>query len=234
MEVIIVRLTPYKERDYIVNALSVEGMITFRATGALALKSKFAGKLFLYALVDVELKDSKAGYTLTNVETLNQMSYIFSDYQKIIFLNIFGEIALKTLKDENSIVETFPLFKNVMLALPVTTKLYSLLYLFLANLLRILGLGFVVNRCVYSGRQDQIIGLSYRDGGFVSEKARTNETTLLSPEEIKIVRYAFLINEEQLLRHEFNDEEVLRLTTRLLIHLEETYNFKLISREILK
>ena len=55
MEVVIIRLTPYREKDYIVNALSKEeGIITFRATGALNVKSKFAGKLFLYALVDVE------------------------------------------------------------------------------------------------------------------------------------------------------------------------------------
>ena len=79
MEVVIIRLTAYREKDYIVNALSNDGMITFRANGALNVKSKFAGKLFLYALVDVELRATKAGFTLTNVESLTNMAKIFTD-----------------------------------------------------------------------------------------------------------------------------------------------------------
>lgn len=233
MEVLITRLTPYREKDYIVSAISATGSISFRASGALALKSKFAGKLFLYALLDVELRETKAGYTLASIESLNNMAKIFTDYKRIITLNVIGEIINRTLKDEDSIIEVFPLIKVAMLGLPKASHLPSLTYLFITNLLRILGLGLVIDKCVVCGLKTNIIGVDFYKGGLVCGNCQNNETIKLSEHEIKVVRYGFMINEEQLFRHELNDDEVNRLLKLMLKHLEETYNFKIISSELI-
>ena len=70
----------------------------------------------LYALVDVELRESKAGHTLTNVESLTNIAKVFTDEKRIIALNIIGEVISKTLKDNDSISEAFPLIKSVNVA----------------------------------------------------------------------------------------------------------------------
>lgn len=234
MEAIIIRLTPYKEKDYIVNALSNEGQITFRASGALNVKSNFAGKLFLYALVDVELKETKAGYSLVNIKNLNNIAKIFTDYDKIITLNLIGEIMIRTLKDDETISEAFPLLKNTLLGLATTKHLLSLTYLFITSLLKVLGLGFVVDRCVICKGQEHIIGVSFNDGGLICKNCQNNDTMHLNKENIKKVRYGFMINIEQLFRHEFNDDEIKELVKRFILYLEETYNFKIVSSALLK
>lgn len=235
MEVVIIRLTPYREKDYIVNALSKEeGIITFRATGALNVKSKFAGKLFLYALVDVELRESKAGHTLTNVESLTNIAKVFTDEKRIIALNIIGEVISKTLKDNDSISEAFPLIKKVLMALSETTKLISLVYLFTTNLLRILGSALVIDRCVNCGNTKSIIGVSFNKGGLICKKCYDEKTITLNAEEIQMLRYGFMINEEELLRHEFSDEAALSLLTLMLTYLEFTHNYKIMSKDLIK
>jgi DNA repair protein RecO (recombination protein O) len=233
MEVVITRLTPYKEKDYIVNALSAEGFITFRASGALGVKSKFAGKLFLYAFVDIEVKDTKLGYSLTNIESLNNIAKIFTDYNKIIALNLIGEIIQKTIKDDERAIETFSLVKNVLEGLPTTNHLYSMIYLFISNLLRLLGLGLVVDKCVSCGKKEAIIGVDYYRGGLICGNCANQDTMYLSPESIKILRYAFMIDEEQLFRHEFETQEVKELLKRIIKQIEETYNFKIITNDLL-
>ncbi len=234
MEAIIIRLTPYKEKDYIVNALTMEGLITFRASGALNVKSSFAGKLFLYALVFVELKETKVGYTLVSIKNLNNIAKIFTDYDKIITLNLIGEIMIRTLKDDETIKEAFPLLKNTLTGLATTSNLLSLTYLFLTSLLKVLGLGFVIDRCVICKRQDDIIGISFHDGGLVCKHCQNAFTMHLNEEDIKKVRYGFMINNDQLFRHEFKDEEIKELLQRFILYLEETYNFKIVSSALIK
>lgn len=234
MEVVIIRLTAYREKDYIVNALSNDGMITFRANGALNVKSKFAGKLFLYAFVDVELKATKAGFTLTNVESLTNMAKIFTDFKKIITLNIIGEVISKTLKDDDSIIDAFTLVKKTLVSITKTDRQLSLTYLFVTNLLRILGNGLVIDHCVCCGEKTNIIGVSYYEGGLMCKKCVDERSIMLNAEAIKILRYGFMISEDELLRYEFSDVEALPMLTLMLSYLEFTYNFKIMSKDLLK
>lgn len=233
MEVVIIRLTPYREKDYIVNALSRDGIMTFRAPGALTIKSKFAGQLFLYALVALEVRETKAGLTVTNVETLNSAQHILNSSEKMISLNLIGEVILKTLKDDDSVKDAFLLVKNTLIALGKTNNVHSLIFLFLTNLLRILGLGLVIDRCVISGKQTGIIGVDLYYGGLISEGAQKPTTTLLNEHEIKVLRYGFMIREDQLMRHEFTKSEVYKLTKLMITYLETTYNFKIVANELI-
>lgn len=233
MEAVIIRLTPYQEKDYIVNALTVKGFLSFRVRGALNVKSKFAGKLFLYALVDIEVTEGVAGFTLSNIETLNNMAKIFTDYNKIIVLNLIGEIIQRTIKDEDSVIETFTLIRNALHGLPNTSNLLSLCYLFITSLARQLGFGLVVDRCVSCGSKENIIGIDYRRGGLICADCNTGNTQRLDAAQIKTVRYGFMINETQLFRHEFSDEEIRPLLKRMIQYIEEIYDFKIISNDLL-
>lgn len=233
MEVIITRLTPYQERDYIVNGLTSEGFITFKAVGTLKPTSSSASHLMLYGLVDVELKETKAGATLTHIKPLFSSIKLFARSEKLTFLSLIGEVVSKVVKDENEVKEIFLLVKETLLYLEKTNNEYSLLFLFIAQLLKKLGLGFKIDGCVYCGRKDNIVGVSFSEGGFVCGTCQKGETQILNKHEIDVFRYAFMINERQLNRHEFSREEVKKFIIRLLFYIEETYNLSFSTKELI-
>ena len=115
-----------------------------------------------------------------------------------------------------------------------TDRQLSLTYLFVTNLLRILGNRLVIDRCVRCGQKTNIIGVSYYEGGLMCKKCGDERSIMLNAEAIKILRYGFMISEDELLRHEFDDVEALPMLLLMLSYLEFTYNFKIISKDLLK
>lgn len=111
-EVILLRLTPYRENDYIVYGLSKDGFITFRATGGQKASSSSRTSLLLYSLVNVELRTTKAGFTLTYIKSLVSSASFFSDYEKLAALNLIGEIVSRTVQTEEEARETFIFVRN--------------------------------------------------------------------------------------------------------------------------
>lgn len=233
MEVIIIRLTPYREKDYIVNALSMEGQITFRAPGALRLNSKLAGSLTLFNLVDVELASAKAGFLLSGIKSLSAIHKVYLDANKLIALNAIGEISQKLLIDDNSVKETFVLLKEVLLKLPDVKANLSLVYLYITNLLNLLGVKPVTEECVVCKTKTNIVGLDLTLGGFVCATHAGAHTIYMGGKEIDIIRYGFMIDSTQLTRYEFSDEEVTKPLKIMLTYIEDTYGIKLISSELL-
>lgn len=233
MEVIILSLNPYKEKDFIVNALSVDGFVSFKASGAQSINSKFASKLFVFSLANIELATTKVGYTLTYIQSISSTYRFITNYEKLVTLNLIGEIITRTLKDETVSGEMFSFLKTTILALEHTDNYYSLILLFIAHYLQKTGYGLIINRCANCGIKTNIVGLSLSSGGLVCLNHAQN-AILLSGEEIKIIRYAFMYKEEEMRRHEFTNDEVSRLVNILLTHFEETFNISLLSKEIFK
>ncbi len=233
IEVIIIRLTPYRENDYIVNALSKDGFVSFRAVGAQKPNSSSASSLLLYSLVNIELRETKAGHTLTYIKPLLSSSVIFDDYDKLAVLNVMGELILKTIKTEEEVRETFLFLKNAFIALEQATSPFSLLYLYLTGLLKRLGYGFNVRQCVKCGATTNIVGLDTVNGGLVCGSCARDPYMRLQEHTLNIVRYGFMFNDTQFLRHEFSKEEVYSLVPVFLLYFEEVYNFTLSSKELL-
>lgn len=232
-EVILLRLTPYRESDYIVYSLSNDGFITFRATGGQKVSSSSRTSLLLYSLVNIELRTTKAGFTLSYIKPLVSSATFFSDYEKLAALNLIGEIVSRTVQTEEEARETFVFIRNALTSLKETKNIYSLLYLFVTGLLTRLGYGFQVQHCVKCLAKQNIVGLNFALGGLICNDCRDSNTTLLTEHEVKIVRYGFMFNETQFLRHEFSNEEVKKLFMMFLKYTEEIYNFTFKSKELL-
>ncbi len=233
MEVVIIRLTPYREKDYIVNALSSEGIISFRAPGALRLNSKLAGSLTLYNLVDIEVQTGKAGFVLSGIKALSASHKIYLDTNKLVALNVIGEISQKLLIDDDSVRETFILLKEVLLNLPECNYNLSLIYLYITNLLSLLGVKLVTEGCVHCHKRVNIVGLDLSAGGFVCSTHAGAHTIYMGVHEINIIRYGFMIDHTKLVNHEFKDEEVSKVLKLMLTYIEDVYAIKLVSSELL-
>lgn len=232
-EVIILRLTPYRENDYIVYALSKDGFVTFRATGGQKASSSSRTSLLLYSLVTVELRETKAGFTLTYIKPIVSSATFFSDYNKLAALNLISETVARVVQTGEEVRETFLLIRNTLESLAKADSVYSLLYLFFTGLLARIGYKFQIQQCVKCGTKQNIVGLNLNLGGLICKNCFENGTIILTEHEINIVRYGFMFNETQFLRHEFTAEEVKKLFVIFMNYFEETYNFTLKSKELL-
>ena len=112
MELFILRMTPYREKDFIITAISPEGLVVFKAVGLAKPNAKLSGIVTLYAIVEAELDEKKTGLVLTNALAVSKTTKIMSDYQKLSVLNFIGESTLRLLHDESEIASSYPYIKK--------------------------------------------------------------------------------------------------------------------------
>ncbi len=234
MEVFILRMTPYREKDYIITSISNEGLVTFKAVGLSRLNAKLAGTVTLYSLIDVELEEKKTGLVLVNAVPISKNYKIISDYLRLSVLNFIGEVTLRLLHDESEISQAYPFIKKAVLTLEQTFSPATLAYIVLAKVLIAAGYGLEVNRCVYCQTRQDIVGINYYNGGFVCRKDIGHEhDDRLSVDQLNIVRFSFLVPEEQMIKTEFSNNSLIPLFESLVNYYEEHASLKLKSFPLL-
>lgn len=232
-EVIITRITPYKEKDAIVNAFSNTENITFKAVGLLKQGAKLAGQIYLGAIVEIELIPAKSGYILKGAKAVSKLHKITTNYEATIILNMIGELLSLLANVDEEVIENFLYFKKALLSLETNFPPLTTAYLVLATILNITGNGLQVNKCVRSGKSENIIAISYIDGGFVSSGYQNSDDVVLSVDELKIVRYAFLHKIEDLNRVELPNNIIKPLLSQLIDYIADSIGIKLKTKKLL-
>ena len=234
MEVFILRMTPYRERDYIITSISNEGLVTFKAVGLSRPNAKLAGTVTLYSLIDVELEEKKTGLVLINAVPISKNYKIISDYLRLSVLNFIGEVTLRLLHDESEISQAYPFIKKAVLTLEQAFSPATLAYIVLAKVLIAAGYGLDVNRCIYCQTRQDILGINYINGGFVCRKDLVHEhDERLSVEQLNIVRFSFMVTEDQMVKTEFSINSLIPLFESLVNYYEEHAGLKLKSYPLL-
>jgi len=235
VELFILRMTPYRERDYIITSLSSEGLVTFKAVGLAKPTAKLAGVVTLYAIIDAELEEKKTGLIITNAVPISKNYKILSDYQKLSVLQFFGETSLRLLQDPQEIRFCYPFIRKAVLEIEGTFSPLTLAYIVLAKILQAAGYGLEVNKCVYCQIRNDIVGINYIQGGFVCRNDLGHDyDTALSPDKLNIIRYAFLVNVEQMTKVAFENSILLELMDALIIYYQDSASTKLKSFSILR
>ena len=192
MEIIVLSSTKYKEKDSIINAISKDGPVSFRARGSLDPKHAMTWINNVLTVADVELLEGKYKYPILNSASLISSSITGSDSLEYLFaISALAEITKDALLDEDKhrvydhlIEATRALRKNKD---PLMVNL-----LYLAKCIAIGGAEPNVDGCVYSGKTTDIVAFSFDDGGFVSRDYINENIALdLSPNQLKLIRYCF-------------------------------------------
>ncbi len=230
----VVRAAPYKETDLIVTALGKDGLFSFLARGGNKINGKNAAacrvltysRFSLLLSSDKErltLKESEPILTLKEEEDLAYMSCVF----------FLSEINSRLLGEEDAL-EAFPYFDKAMKNIDNGYPIYSACLLYFAKLIVILGYGLEVNKCVISEKKNDIVGINYLEGGFISKGYEDSNTTLLNSRMLKILRYSFIYPLNDFGRVSFNKEESISLILQLSSYLESMTGVKLKSTLMLE
>ncbi len=161
------KAVPYKETSYIATFLTQEGYLSFKASGIRKKGGHNQANFEEMAASEIVLKEGRAGgyrFQEGNLlffpqgELMYLLSYRFlAEVLWIISPGIEGDVL-------------YPLVKETVNLLKEKNSPTSILPVFFAKILSLLGYGLVVDHCLFCKEKHNIVSLSYKDGGFLCEK----------------------------------------------------------------
>ena len=152
MEIIVLSITPYKEKDGIVESLSKDGLITFLAKGIFDPKNKNAAINNIMVKADIELNEGKQKYpVLKTVSILDTPLKSNSNLSYLSGLMYIAEITKALLQDDEKI-EMYDFLSKSLNGLKKDEKGLFVVLAYTAKVLKTSGYEFDVNHCVFCGK----------------------------------------------------------------------------------
>lgn len=234
LEGYVLRVSPFKEADAMVTCLGKDGLFSFLARGIKKLTSKNAGSCRVLTYSKFSLNASADHKSLS----LSESSPLFAIEEKDDLLwmsavSFLAELNARLLTEEDA-VDVFPAFDTTMKAIRNGYPIHSACLLYFAKLLTLMGYGLEVDECVISGSKQNIVGVNYDEGGFISEPYANELTLRLGSRYLKILRYAFRYPLSDFGRVAFEKEESIELISQLANYAENLTGVRLKSVSMLE
>lgn len=233
-EGIVLRVTPYQEKDAIVNVLTAQGYVSFKARGVFAIDSKNAGLITLYNHASFDLADGKAGFILKSGTIHHGYGAAFTDLTALSCLAIIGELTNRVLGENEDAALIYPYLVETLHAMSQGHDPLSLVMLYFAQVFKFSGYGLEVGHCVFCETTKDIVALSFSDGGYVCRKCFDEESmTKKGARYLNILRFAFLFQPSDIMRVSFTQKEVLDILSEFKIYLQDALSIDLKSYTML-
>lgn len=217
-EVIVINVNEYKDNDAIVNVLSKEyGRLSFYVRGFKKINGKniYATQLLNHSTFIMDYNPNKKIQLLKSATLIEEFAMIRSDYEKITIASMICEIA-----DKSGYDNLFDLLNKTLKYLNELDQPYLVLNIFLAEILKILGISPYVDGCVLCGRTDNIETISLEDGGFLCHKCNQGQNSNISLELLRKFRYINKANidiMDKLINLHLNDFAICDLLMNILV-----------------
>ena len=112
---------------------------------------------------------------------------------------------------------------------------FTVALIYFAKVLDTAGFGLNVDSCQICGKKDDIVALSYKDGGFICRDCLSPLKHVKSdPTKLKMVRFAFKVDIENFNKVEFDKKLCLDLIKEFAKFLDDVAQLNLKSIELLK
>lgn len=227
----VLRVAPYKENDAMVTVLATDGLYSFLARGVLKNTSKNFSSCQLLAKSRFSLNEQSSGnYSLSESQVIN----VPDGKSNLLRLGIFSfvsEACLKLVTEEEA-KEIYPWLDKTMGKLEENGKEASSALVFLSHVLNEIGYGLEVSECVECGGKTGIVGVSFKDGGFVCKDC-AHESDKMDNRDLKILRFCFKCQISDVDRVTFEKEESIKLLKRLIRYIDSFTGVKLKSLDLL-
>ncbi len=214
-EGIVIRVTPFRDNDAMVNVLSKDCFRSFLARGVLKYKSKNAPSTNLFSKSRFQVSKTKEGYSLRSGELLCSYPNIKNNISVLAVCDLIGELTNKLLQNDDAshlyewLEKAFDLINSGFD--PLTVGL-----IYFANILKESGYSLNVDSCVICGQTSQITAVSYNDGGFIcSDCYRPSKHAKCTSRKLKIIRYIFKVSPSDMSKISFSKEECLEIINEL-------------------
>ena len=194
MEIIVISVAQYKEKDAVVSAITEGRTFSFYAKGILNPKNKNSFLNNTLCKANITLIEGKLKYPI--LESAECISFPMMKQGSLACLNACLTIddAMIHLFDEN---EKFLGYKEVdktLIALRKGKNPYYCILYFLLKLLPYLGFELEVKSCVSCGSKKNITDFSFIEGGFLCNKCAEAERRY-SNEQLLLIRNTILSDE---------------------------------------
>ena len=164
MKIIILSINQYKEKDAIISSMSSTGKLTFIVKALYDPKSRNSQLNSPLTIIDAEFVEGEYQYpVLKRFMIVSSPMKNSNDYEYLSSILILGEISNKLVQEEDysSIYEWL---YNGLEKLDKTKTYYSVLLIYIANVLKVSGHEFEVNKCVMCGSKKSIAAFSFLTG----------------------------------------------------------------------
>ena len=235
MEIIVLRISNYKEKDGIVEAISVGETLSFLVRGIFDPKSKNAFLNNPLTIADVELSEGKSKYpALKSAYLINSPINPRADLRYMSSLMMIVEASNYLLiEDEKHLL--YPLLKQTINELKNNVDPLKVVVPYLAKVLKISGYEFEINECVLCGNKKNIVTFSFNDGGFICGDCYTPDIPkLFNKAQMLSIRESFSANCVSLKDTEINDEELFFILRKFVEFIYDSYGYKMKSIDLFK
>lgn len=233
-EGIVIRSTPFRDHDAMVTVLSNDKIRSFLCRGALKYESKLGASVNIYTKSRFLINRGKEGYALRNSEILNSYEKIKTNIESLAVEDFVGEITNKMIQDDDAHL-IYPYLEKTLDCLNNGFSPFTMALLYFAKVLTVAGLGINVDSCQICAKKDDIVAVSYSDGGFICRNCFSPlNHKKCNPNKLKILRYIFKVDLDNYSRVEFPKKESLELINELAKFLDNINQLNLKSIELLK
>ena len=226
MKIIVLSVTPYKEKDAVVTAINEEETITFLARGIKDPKSKNAALNNILTIADIELMDGDFKYPILKgskpLETSLKMNM---DTEYLSSLMLIDEMLINLFPEEERFM-MFPHLEKALENIKATNDWLMTLLIFMAQVIRLGGFQLEVNRCVMCGSTKKIVAFSFVDGGFICQNC-FNEDVIhdLNKEQMLLLRKIINSQDYSLKTSDYLLDDVKTLFTKFIQFIEEAFGY---------
>ena len=178
----------YKENDAIISVYTEEyGLLSLYCRGIKKITSKNAYGCQLFSLSEflLDYNPAKSVQMMKSAALKKEYLGIRGDYQRLALASVVLEIVNKINEDS-----LYDLLMRTVELLDSSSQPYMVFSLFMAAILRMLGISPEVDRCVNCGDDSAIETISVEDGGFICVSCnRQLQLRPYLPEKMRKFRY---------------------------------------------
>lgn len=196
LEGLVIRKVACKENDAMITIFGKDGIFSFYGRGVNKISSKNIASCSLLSYSSFVLTN-QVGDKLVLKEANFKKSYLNdSSFSCLSVANFLLELVSKGL-DEDRKEDATKIYPYLMLSLEQLESArfpLSLALSFFIKFLESLGIGLNLNSCVKCGKKDEIVGISYENGGFICKNCLTINDHKLNIETLKFIHYVSISN----------------------------------------
>lgn len=226
MKIIVLSISPYKEKDAVISAISEDQFITFLARGINNPTSKNIAINNPLTIADIDLMDGNFKHPV-----LKSSKQIFTplrldmDSKYLGSLLFINEIVNFLFPDEEK-PKMFKAIEDCVVALKKNEDWMMVLLLFMAQAIRLGGFELEVNQCVNCGSKKNIVTFSFAEGGFICQNCYSDELEHdLTKNQMVLLRNIFNLRDLHLLNSFKSDEETYFLLKKFINFIEEAFGY---------
>lgn len=233
IEGIVIQSNRYREKDKMVSVLTADGIYSFLARGTMKLDSKNRPSVEILTQGRYLLSYTKDGLSLRQGETIFSLNKARQNFVAIRTLSFIEELTYKFITKDIA-NKIYDLLLKILQCIEDGNDCYTLSLIYLAKVIEANGYGLFVDGCVRCGSKENLVALSYIDGGFVCRNDyRESEDLPVGERKLKIIRYIFKVGQVDLLRVSFAKEECLELIRDLCSFFSEATSTRINSIKLL-